>query len=161
MAKDIEELTSKLHEQNKLLLELKAYLEHTLGKPHGDIIESGGSKTINNYYYDSVKRQPLTVHEPGPTLLTARLQTPKAQEILDRLVAEGLLDELWQPVHLSGTQRSLVAKAICDRLDINDVWQVFGQVWNENPITLRSYYNKAMNQKKTYLFLEKLKNILG
>jgi hypothetical protein len=54
-----------------------------------------------------------------------------------------------------------LARTVSEHLNINDVWQVFGQLWDENPETLRSYFNKAMEQKKSLKFQEKLKNILG
>jgi len=54
----------------------------------------------------------------------------------------------------------MVAKMVCERLQVNDTWQVFGQLWNEKPQTLRSYLNKALEQRKTLNFQEKLKRIL-
>ena len=48
IVKDIYNLNTKVLEQSKLLLELKAFVEQILGKLHGDIIESGGTKTVNN-----------------------------------------------------------------------------------------------------------------
>ena len=52
-------------------------------------------------------------------------------------------------------------KAVSNRLNINEVWQVFGELWNEKPETLRSYLNKALDQKKSLKFQDRLKNILG
>ena len=77
------------------------------------------------------------------------------------LMDAGILDENWQPVGLSGSERALVAKAVCDRLELKEVWQLFGQLWNEKPETLRSYLNKALDQKKSLAFQERLKKILG
>ena len=97
--------------------------------------------------------------EPG--VVPAVLKTEEAEELMGDLVEAGVLTEGWQPVGLSGSERALVAKAVCDRLDIKEVWQVFGQLWNEKPETLRSYLNKALDQKKSLAFQERLKNILG
>ena len=72
------------------------------------------------------------------------------------LVDEGMLDENWQPLKLSGTERALVAKIVCELLEINEVWQVFGQLWGEKPETLRSYLNKALEQKKSLKFQDRL-----
>ena len=72
----------------------------------------------------------------------------------------GLLNEDWQPLDLSGTERALVAKAVSEHLNINEVWQVFGQLWGEKPETLRSYLNKALDQKKSLKFQDLLKNII-
>ena len=89
------------------------------------------------------------------------LNTEEAVELMDNLVDAGMLTENWQPNGLSGTERALVAKTVCDRLEVNEVWQLFGQLWGENPETLRAYYNKAMNQKKSLKYQDKLKNVLG
>ena len=93
--------------------------------------------------------------------LPAQLQTAKAEELMENLVDEGILTEDWQPNGLSGSERGLVARAVCDSLKIEDVWQVFGLLWNEKPETLRSYFNKALEQRKSLLFQEKLKNIIS
>lgn len=90
-----------------------------------------------------------------------RLKTEEAKELMADLVDEGLLTESWQANGLSGTERALVAKAVCDRLEVNEVWQLFGQLWNEKPETLRAYYNKAMDQKKSLKYQDKLKKLLG
>ena len=89
-----------------------------------------------------------------------------AKEIKDvisdllKKVDAGVLNEDWQPNGLSGTERALVAKAVSERIDLNEVWQVFGQLWNEKPETLRSYLNKALEQKKSLKFQEKLNHVL-
>jgi hypothetical protein len=90
-----------------------------------------------------------------------RLKTEEAEELMEDLVDAGMLTEDWQPEGLSGPERALVAKAVCDRLEVNEVWQLFGQLWGEKPETLRAYYNKAMEQKKSLKFQDRLKNILG
>lgn len=89
-----------------------------------------------------------------------KLRCPEAEELMEDLVDAGLLTEDWQPRGLSCSERGLLAKEVCTHLRINDVWQVFGKLWNEKPETLRSYLNKALDQKKSLLFQEKLKNIL-
>ena len=96
--------------------------------------------------------------EPGT--IPAKLKTEEAQELLGYLVDAGILNSDWQPIGLSGPERALVAKAVCDRLDLKEVWQLFGQLWNEKPDTLRSYMNRAFDQKKSLDFQERLKNIL-
>jgi len=89
-----------------------------------------------------------------------KLTTSDAEELMEDLVDAGILNNDWQPNGLSGTERALVAKTICDRLDIKEVWQVFGHLWNEKPETLRSYLNKALEQKKSLEYQDKLKKIL-
>lgn len=89
-----------------------------------------------------------------------QLKSEEAEKIKKRLVDAELLTNDWKPNKLSGTERALVAREVCVKLKINNVWQVFGQLWNEKPETLRSYLNKALDQKKSSEFLEKLKNTL-
>ena len=100
------------------------------------------------------------MNDTEPGVAPAVLKTEEAEELLGYLAEAGVLNGDWQPVRLSGPERALVAKAVCDRLGIKEVWQVFGQLWNEKPETLRSYLNKALEQKKSLEFRERLKNIL-
>lgn len=89
------------------------------------------------------------------------LTTPEAKQILERLRKAGVLLEDWQPNGLSGPECGLVAMAICKRLDINNVWQVFGPLWNKKLETLRGYYNTALGQEKSLAFQDKLKEALA
>lgn len=84
----------------------------------------------------------------------------EAGKLLASLVKAKMLDEKWQPRKLTSSEKALVAKAVCRRLNINNVWQVFGQLWNIKPDTLRSYYNKALEQKKTQETLDKIRKIM-
>ena len=133
-----------------------------IGKVIGDVIEAGGVKHVTNNYYDG--RPPAS---GGTDLKVAdgeppeRLKTEEAEELMENLVDAGMLTDDWQPEGLSGTERALVAKAVCDRLGVNEVWQLFGQLWGEKPETLRAYYNKALEQKKSLKYQDKLKNTLG
>jgi hypothetical protein len=96
-----------------------------------------------------------------PVSLPESLNTEEAEELMDKLVDAGMLTEEWQANGLSCSERALLAKNVCDKLKINDVWQVFGMLWNERPETLRSYFNKALDQKKSLKYQDKLKNVLG
>ena len=134
-----------------------------IGKVIGDVIESGGVKNVTNNYYDSrpTDGEGKDMQLKAETDVPERLKTKEAEELMEDLVDAGILTDDWQPDGLSGTERALVAKAVCDRLDINEVWQLFGQLWGEKPETLRAYYNKAMEQKKSLNYQDKLKKILG
>ena len=103
----------------------------------------------------------LEQHDSKGKKIPEKLMNEETREMLADLVDEGILNESWQPIGLSGTERALVAKAVCDRLEVNEVWQLFGQLWGEKPETLRAYYNKAMEQKKSLNYQDKLKKILG
>ena len=134
-----------------------------IGKVIGDVIESRGVKNVTNNYYDG--RQPdgegKDMHLDPDTEVHEKLKTEEAEEVMEDLVDAGLLNDDWQPLDLSGTERALVAKAVSEHLKINEVWQVFGQLWGEKPETLRSYMNKALDQKKSLKFQDLLKNIIG
>ena len=89
----------------------------------------------------------------------AELQTEEARRLMESLVDAELLNEEWQPDGISNTEKALVAKMVADRLDINDVWQVFGKLWKMNPNSMRTYYNRALDQRKSLEFQGRLKNI--
>ncbi len=132
-----------------------------IGKVIGDVIEAGGVKNVTNNYYDRKPEGEGKDVQLSPDDIPEKLKSPEAEELMEDLVDASLLTEDWQPRGLSGSERGLLAKEVCQRLGINDVWQIFGGLWNEKPETLRSYLNKALDQKKSLLFQEKLKNILS
>ena len=133
-----------------------------IGKVIGDVIEAGGVKNVTNNYYveHQAESEPNDLRLDNDKEVPEKLKTENAEEVMEDLVDAGILTEEWQPNHLSGTERVLVAKAVSNRLNINEVWQVFGELWNEKPETLRSYLNKALDQKKSLKFQDRLKNIL-
>ena len=132
-----------------------------IGKVIGDVIEAGGVKNVtNNYYTDNKEDEVKDTLLKKETDVPDKLKTEEAEEIMEDLVDTGILDEDWQPNNLSGAERALVAKAVCDRLDINETWQVFGKLWSEKPETLRAYLNKALAQRKSLKFQDRIKNIL-
>lgn len=96
-----------------------------------------------------------------PDNLTDEFKTPKAKQIMQKLVEAGWLNPDWQPMGLSIAERGYLAGEIADRLGIDAKWKVMGQMWNANPETLRQANIKASNQKKTLKFIEKIKKILG
>ena len=120
----------------------------------------------NENVYLSVDKAEVKVSENGQQQTTLKevpeqLKSEAAEEIKEDLVDAGILTADWQPLNLSGSERALVARAICERLKINEIWQVFGKLWGEKPETLRSYLNKALDQQKSLKFQDRLKNILG
>ena len=116
-----------------------------------------GAEVMVNGKVQQPEKNETEAQNPVPE----KLKTDEAEELMEDLVDEGLLSEDWQPINLTGTERALVAKVVCEHLNINEVWQVFGQLWGEKPETLRSYLNKALDQKKSLKFQDRLKNILG
>lgn len=102
----------------------------------------------------------LEKNAPQSETTPNELDTEKAHDLLKLLVKAKMLDEKWQPLNLSSSEKALVAKEVCQRLNINNMWQVFGQQWNIKPSTLRSYYNKALDLRKTLDFIEKIRIVL-
>ena len=95
-----------------------------------------------------------------PICLSEELQTEQAEDLFEKLREAGMVDERMQPVGLSNADKGILAFELARRLDIQNQWQVFATLWGTTPGTLRSAYNRAIDQQKTMLFIEKLKNIL-
>lgn len=93
--------------------------------------------------------------------LPEQLKTEQAERLKGRLLDAGLVSGEWQPAGLSSTEKALVAKAVCDRLGIKEVWQVFGRLWNVKPDSLRAYFNRALEQKKSLSFQDRLRRAIG
>lgn len=88
------------------------------------------------------------------------LSNPSACILMNKLIKAGIIDEAFQPVGLSGSEKGVLANLLALRLDIKNLWQVFGALWNMKPDTLRSAYNKGMNQNKTMNFQDKINSII-
>ena len=117
----------------------------------------------NQNVYLSVDKAEVTVNDKvqqAPKEVPEQLKSEAAEALKEDLMDAGMLTADWQPIDLSGTERALVAKAVSERLKINEIWQVFGQLWGEKAETLRSYLNKALDQKKSLIFQDRLKEIL-
>lgn len=98
--------------------------------------------------------------EASETNLPSELTTEEACLIRDSLVEAGLIDENWQTKNLSGSESAMMAQMISDRLDIKETWRVFGRLWNKKPETLRAFYNRSLDQKKSLTFQDRLKGII-
>ena len=68
----------------------------------------------------------------------------------------GLIDEDGQPT-VSRPEAALMANMIAERLSISRKWKVFERLWQRK--NMRGDYNTALDQRKSLLFQEKLKNI--
>lgn len=88
------------------------------------------------------------------------LSNPSACTLMNKLVKAGIIDEAFQPIGLSGSEKGVLANLLALRLDIKNLWQVFGALWNMKPDTLRSAYNKGMNQNKTMNFQDRINSII-
>lgn len=88
------------------------------------------------------------------------LSTSEACALINKLVKAGILDEAFQPIGLSGSEKGVLANLLALRLNIKNLWQAFGALWDMKPDTLRSAYNKGMNQNKTMSFQDKINAII-
>ena len=68
------------------------------------------------------------------------------------------MDEHYQPL-LSRTQAALLADAMAERLGIKEKWKVFEGLWNRN--NMRGDYTRAMNQRQSLGFQDKLKRLFS
>lgn len=143
----------------KFELNLIDKIQQLINRIQGDVIQSGGVKQI--YYCYGNRIHSAAEGSPSTYTLSPLLKSDKAESIKTGLVEAGIIDEYWQPIGMSGTESSVLAQYISDRLQIRNVWQVFGRLWNKQPETLRKYFNTAMGQDKTLRLQEKLKKILG
>lgn len=88
------------------------------------------------------------------------LTTEEAITLKEKLMEAGFINENWQPVDLSWSESALMAQMICESLSIKDTWRIFGLLWNKKSETLRGFYNRSLDQKKTLVFQDRLKEII-
>ena len=86
------------------------------------------------------------------------LATDKAMALWRKAQRAGYMDEHYQPL-LSRTQAALLADAMAERLGIKEKWKVFGDLWKRN--NMRGDYTRAMNQRQSLDFQDKLKRLFS
>ena len=96
-----------------------------------------------------------TIDTPSAPRLPDVLSTDEARDLLDRLTSAGLLTGHWQPLHLSAAEKGVLASLVAARLDIGHQWQTFGRLWGMKPETLRTAFNKGMEQRRTGEFMRR------
>ena len=101
------------------------------------------------------------VQETVQPVCPTELQTQEAEKLFEKLREAGMVDARMQPLNLSNAEKGMLAFELAGRLDIPNQWQVFATLWGTTSGALRSAYNRAIEQQKTMLFIEKLKNILN
>ena len=116
--------------------------------------------TIQTISQPSADAQPAPAARVPEDALSDALRTPRAEALLARLVDAGLADEHWQPLSLSNPEKGVLASLLADRLEIGNHWKFFGRLWGMNPETLRTAFNKGMDQHRTADFMERVKTAL-
>jgi hypothetical protein len=86
------------------------------------------------------------------------LATDEAMTLWQKAQRAGYVDEHYQPL-LSRTQAALLADAMAERLGIKEKWKVFGDLWKRN--NMRGDYTRAMNQRQSLSFQDKLKRLFS
>lgn len=122
--------------------------------------------SMPNATFQTINQAAPQDHRPAPSdgneaALPPELDTPDASRLMGKLVQNGLLDEQWQPATLTYAERGVLAWHTARLLGVNNSWKTFGTLWRMKPETLRTAYNKGMEQHKTLQFLDRLKEVTG
>ena len=106
---------------------------------------------------------PPQVQQACP-VLPDKLSTPKAMQLWQLLQQDGMIDDRYQPVGLSRADVAWLAYEMTMRLsDKNDrqtngiEWKPFEVLWNRK--NLKADYQRAVKQKKTGKFIDRLKTL--
>ena len=94
----------------------------------------------------------------GKKNLPEVLGTEEAMALWRKAQQAGYVDEHYQPL-ISRTQAALLADAMAERLGIKEKWKVFGDLWERN--NMRGDYTRAMNQRQSLDFQDKLKRLFS
>ena len=119
-----------------------------------------GGNNVQNIYMGKAAEEEISSDKGVKRELPQELKSEKAQKILTNLYEHQYLDENMQPNHLSLAAMSLIAYQVAVKLCIKCVWKVFSSFWGQNPETMRTAYNKAMEQHKTAKLLDDLMPLL-
>lgn len=92
------------------------------------------------------------------SILPECLANDEAMELWKKVIAEGWVKNDYQP-NISRTLSALLAYHMAAKLEINNKWKVFEQLWQRND--MHGDYNKALAQRQSRSFLDKLKEVLG
>ena len=157
-------LPAEVLKKLNLLLEL---LHQAEGNKQGstviNIFERGSQhveRVDKQYFYgegQSHQAPPRVGKEAEPGKLPEVLGTEEAMRLWQKAQEAGWIDANYQPL-LSRTQSALLADAMARKLRIREKWKVFETLWNRKNM-YRDYY-QALDQRKTLLFQDELKQLL-
>ena len=99
---------------------------------------------------------PQKKEEAGANTLPDVLCTDQAKALHAKLCEAGMVNEDWQPVGLSFTEKGTLIEYVADRLDIRAKWKLFGALWHVDPETLRTSKARGLEQDKTWAFRSRL-----
>ena len=99
---------------------------------------------------------PQKKEEAGANTLPDVLCTDQAKALHAKLCEAGMVNEDWQPVGLSFTEKGTRIEYVADRRDIRAKWKLFGALWHGDPETLRTSKARGLEQDKTWAFRSRL-----
>ena len=109
---------------------------------HVDRLEAHFDKDMTMQVIDAkpMEEPPVMPAAPSPTRepLPEALLTDEARALHARLCEAGMIDDEWQPVGLSFTEKGTLIDYVAERLDIRAKWKFFGALWHTDPETLRT-----------------------
>lgn len=88
--------------------------------------------------------------EPAEVLASA-----EAERLWQQARQRGWVDDDCRPL-VTNNEAALLVDRMAQRLGIRDKWKTFGAFWGMKPDTLRSAFNKAMEQRKSLDFQDLL-----
>ena len=122
-------------------------------------VNAGGKLTLvqdKNGLWHTVEE--AEIQEAEYEELPEVLATDEAMALWRKAQQAGYVDEHYQPL-ISRTQAALLADAMAERLGIKEKWKVFGDLWKRN--NMRGDYTRAMNQRQSLSFQDKLKRLFS
>lgn len=119
---------------------------------HVDKLEAHFDKDMTMQVVDTKAMEESAVMPALPEALL----TDAARELHAKLVEAGMVDEQWQPVGLSFTEKGTLIDYVAERLDIRAKWKLFGALWHVDPETLRTSKARGLDQDKTWAFRSRL-----
>ena len=84
------------------------------------------------------------------------LATPEAMRLWEKVQRAGYVDDDCQPT-CSRPEAAMLANEMAKRLGIREKWKVFEAFWHRN--NMRSDYSRAMNQRQSLDFQDKIKRL--
>ncbi len=142
-------------EENRLK-ELLAGANLTL---NGSQINLGGENTIiNNYYRQEDAPSVDGKADKGDFAPSAKerlcesLSTDRAREEFAKFQKAGMLDENYQPIHLTRPQMGCIVIRMSAVLGLASQWKDFGRLWDIDSELLRTQFAKGQDSEPTREF---------
>lgn len=107
--------------------------------------------------------KPLMPHTGGMVMPEEREDESKnlpkeLKSMLGKYRDAGILDESFQPVRLSMTEKATLGSVISKKLWGKNNWKIFEKLWKVSKLS--SFYNKALDQKKFSKVIDRFKEVI-